>query len=216
MSFTEMAFNPADGLRNKTSYPTAPDSENAVRECLQASADQLRDYINEILIPALESAAAGLSGAERIGSAEITGVTGETIYAQIANLKSQLDGVSQGAVSDGSITTAKLADASVTTAKVANGAITAAKLGEDVDLSVQNNEVTTQKIANGAVTADKIATGAATSGKIGTGAVTADKIGTGAVTKIKLGSDVPQILYGSDAFPPIGSYPAGTLYVQYV
>lgn len=46
-------------------------------------------------------------------------------------------------------------------------------------------------------------------------AVTEDAIEDGAVTLDKLGDDVPQILYGTSASPPAGTYPAGTIYVQY-
>ena len=186
MSFTEMAFVPADGLKNITTYPTEPASETAAREMMQEPLDQLKTFLNETLIPALEATAAGQSGAHKIGSTAITGVTGENVNAQIADLKAQIDGVSQGAVTDGSITTAKLATDAVETAKIQDGAVTTDKLADGIFGTVADGAVTTDKLADSAVTAGKIGTGAVTAGKIGVGAVTADKIATGAVTADKI------------------------------
>ncbi|MCK9480000.1 MAG: hypothetical protein M0R40_10970 [Firmicutes bacterium] len=186
MAFTKMAFSPPDGLNNTSTYPATPASEAAARAQVQDPLDQLKTYINETLIPQLEATAEGQSGAHKIGSAEISGVTGENIYAQIENLKAQIDGVSQGAVPDASITNAKLAADAVETDNIKNGAVTQEKLSDDIELGVEDGAVTTAKLADGSVTADKIDTGAVTAGKIGIGAVTEDKIGIGAVTKTKL------------------------------
>lgn len=56
----------------------------------------------------LNATTTGASGAHLIGSATITGVTGTTVYAQLANLKTQIDGVAAGGIPDGSVTPAKL------------------------------------------------------------------------------------------------------------
>ena len=189
MSFTEMAFVPADGLKNITTYPTEPASETAAREMMQEPLDQLKTFLNETLLPALAATAAGQSGAHKIGSTLITGVTGESVYAQIADLKAQIDGVSQGAVTDGSITAAKIATDAVETAKIQDGAVTQEKLAAGIFGTVEDGAVTTDKLAAIAVTADKIATSAVTAGKIGVGAVTADKLGVGAVTAGKIANE---------------------------
>lgn len=58
----------------------------------------------------LESTGAGTSGADNIGSAAISGVTGTTVRAQIADLKTQLSDFALGAIADGSLTAAKFSD----------------------------------------------------------------------------------------------------------
>ncbi|MDD5018582.1 MAG: hypothetical protein PHO15_10860 [Eubacteriales bacterium] len=198
--FTEMAFSPATGLNDKETYTTTPASEEEAREQVQGISDQIRDYINEALLPELENAETGASGAERIGSAAIENVTGETVRTQIADLKSQIDDISAGSVADGSITTEKLAEDAVTQEKIADdavgadqivdGAVTEGKIGAGAVVAdnFADGVVSEAKIAGGAVTAAKIGTGAVTETKIGTGAVTETKIGTGAVTAAKIGA----------------------------
>lgn len=160
MAFDKMAFDPADGIKNKTSFVSTPADEDAARKQFQDVFDQLRDGINA-LIDALEATTSGSSGAENIGIKSITGVTGATVAAQIASLKTLID--------------AKLSavpDNSVTEAKIASGAVTNTKIGAS------------------AVGESNIETGAVTSSKIGTGAVTTAKLATGGVTLATLSSDV--------------------------
>lgn len=171
MAFTRMAFDPAGGLKDAGSYPTTPESETQARAQVQRVSDQLRDFINDMLISQLESTQQGQSGAGMIGSAPIDYVTGESVRAQIADIKRQIDDVSAGSVADGTITQGKLANGAVSADKLAAGAVTQSKLGE------------------GAVTTDKLGDGAVSESKIGAGAVTASKIGVGAVSKAKLGAD---------------------------
>lgn len=198
MAFDRMAFEPREGLRNSEYYPTAPESEADAREQVQGVSDQIKEFLNETLLPQVENAAAGCSGAQKIGSEEIQGVDGTNVFAQIVSLKTQIDDVSAGSVSDGSITTQKIAEAAVTKAKVANNAIGEAQLAPSA--------VTQEKICNGAVSGTKIAESAvagnhimpaAVSGahiadgaigntKIAAGAVSATKIADGCVTKSKL------------------------------
>ena len=125
---TRMAFNPPDGYKNAVSFPDEPTSEADARAKLQNIPDQLKDFVNNTLIAGLESTTTGSSGAENIGSAPIENVEGTNVRAQIENLKSQIDDISAGAMSDGSVTENKLADGAATTEKVADGAITKDKL----------------------------------------------------------------------------------------
>ena len=60
------------------------------------------------LMAELEKSTDGTSASERLGSGTITGVTGSTVYAQISNLKAQVDAVVLGTVTDDSLTDAKL------------------------------------------------------------------------------------------------------------
>ena len=73
-----------------------------------------------------------------------------------------------GALSDGSVTTAKLAAGAVTTAKIATGAITSALMDTNsVSVGViADNAVTTAKIDDSAVTTAKIADDAVTDAKL--------------------------------------------------
>ncbi len=67
----------------------------------------LQTFVNE-LIDALEETTDGVSSSERLGSGTITGVTGNTIHAQLLNLKAQVDAVILGTITDNSLTDAKL------------------------------------------------------------------------------------------------------------
>lgn len=78
---------------------------------LQAKFDEggvaLKTYINDTLIPALESITDGSSGADQIGATSITDLTGNTVQALLESLKDLVD--TQLPTPDGSITNAKLA-----------------------------------------------------------------------------------------------------------
>lgn len=137
----------------------------------------IKDYINSTLLPAFESE----SGAESTGIEAVPGLTGATnVQEAIAALVLMIQTITQGAVADGSITTAKLSELAVTTAKLAASSVTEAKLA--------NSSVTTGKIADTSVNADKLATNSVSEAKIASGAVTEGKIGSGAVTHAKIGA----------------------------
>lgn len=101
------------------------------------AANTIKDYINNTLIPEL----AGNGGAESVGIDAVPGLTGvSTVQAALAKIEEQMAEMTQGAVADESITTAKLAALAVTSAKLAAAA------------------VETDKIQDGAVTSVKLAT----------------------------------------------------------
>ena len=64
------------------------------------------------LIDGLMAADDGDAGADNIGATTISGLTGATVQAILEDLKTQLDGVSQGAIPDNSLADAKLSDGS--------------------------------------------------------------------------------------------------------
>jgi hypothetical protein len=160
MAFTEMAFNPTDGLLNTTSYPTQPADEAAARAQLQAPSNQIRDFINNTLLSELGSSEVGADGAGKIGSEAIDGVTGTTVQAKLVAIKALIDALSVSAsgLSAGVVETAFLADLAVTAAKLAADAVET--------LKIKNAAVTEDKLADGAVTENKIADGAVTGNKI--------------------------------------------------
>ena len=81
-----------------------------------------------------------------------------------------------------------LADGSVTTAKLADGAVTAAKLGSDVSLGgeLADGSVTTVKLADTAVTTAKLGVGSVTTDRIAASSVGSAQLADAAVTTAKL------------------------------
>lgn len=134
----------------------------------------LQTYINDTLIPFLESAAAAAS----IGVDTVTGITASTVQEALEAIVQSMQDITQGSVADGSISTAKLADGSVTAAKIAALSITAALLAD--------GSVTTGKVADGNITTAKIAALAVTTALLAAGAVTTEKIADLAVTGAKI------------------------------
>ena len=143
-----------------------------------------KTWMNDTLLSYLESAAA----AGDIGVDTIPGITAGTVQEALEAINESIQGVTQGAVADGSITTAKLDDLAVTTAKLAAAAIVTAKLadGSVTTDKLAATAVTTAKIALLAITTALIADGAVTEAKIAAGAVTGGKIAAGAVDNTKL------------------------------
>nr|DAF83317.1 MAG TPA: hypothetical protein [Caudoviricetes sp.] len=136
----------------------------------------IKDYINNTLIPEL----AGNGGAESVGIDTVPGLTGvSTVQAAFAKIEEQMADMTQGAVADESITTAKLAALAVTSAKLAAAAVETAKIKDEA--------VTTPKLAAFAVTAARLADLAVETAKIKDKAVTTEKIADKAVTTAQLG-----------------------------
>lgn len=130
-----------------------------------AAGEDIKAYLNSILLPALEDAIA----------AAAEGVAGD---AQIGADK----------ISDNAITSSKLAAAAVATNAIANLAVTAAKIADKAvtEAKLADGAVSTGKIANAAVTKEKIADGAVNSAQIYNGAVSTEKLKDAAVATSKL------------------------------
>ena len=140
------------------------------------AANIIKTYINESLIPEL----AGAKGAESVGIDTVPGLTGvSTVQAALAKIEEQMAEMTQGAVADESITTAKLAALAVTSAKLAAAAVETDK--------IQDGAVTSVKLADLAVTAARLADLAVETAKIKDKAVTTAKIADKAVTTAQLG-----------------------------
>ena len=208
MGFTEMRFDPADGLRNE-SFDTTPVSEDAAREQIQGRLDEIKDYINNYLSSELESIVPDQSGAERVGSAAIDGITyidndlvehsAVTVHMQIKRLKEQLtqavtEGFGEGdittnMIADGAIDNTKLAQNAVETSSIKNAQISNDKLAENSVSydKIQADAVRGGHIQDNSITDSKIKDGAVTAGKIGANAVATAQIAEEAVTQTKLG-----------------------------
>ena len=140
------------------------------------AANTIKTYINETLIPEL----AGANGAESVGIDTVPGLTGvSTVQAALAKIEEQMAEMTQGAVADESITTAKLAALAVTSAKLAAAAVETDK--------IQDGAVTSVKLADLAVTAARLADLAVETVKLADKAVTTAKIADKAVTTSQLG-----------------------------
>lgn len=100
-----------DGFKNLISE--LPDRPNTMltaedlKAYFDSSPEELRVALND-LVNALQSTTAGDSGAENIGSAPITGVSGATVYAQLEDIFNQLQTTSVGQIPDNSITDTKI------------------------------------------------------------------------------------------------------------
>jgi hypothetical protein len=160
----------------------------------------IKQYINTVLLAALEADTAGNSIGVDI-TIDNTRVT--TLQRALQSLRDAIDSIvidtSERVIPDGSVTTAKLGldsvttekitDLNVTTEKLDNGAVTHDKLsGSAVDTdNIVDRAVETEKIEDGAVNADKLASNAVTTAKIKDGDVTADKLASNSVSSVYTG-----------------------------
>lgn len=69
----------------------------------------LQEFIND-LVDILTNTATGTSGSENIGSAPISGLVGNTVYEQLAQLVAMTQQAQVGSLVNGSITDIKLSD----------------------------------------------------------------------------------------------------------
>lgn len=165
-----------------------------------ADAVTLKDYLNDVLIPFLE----GVSAAASLGITTIPGFSADNIQTALEQIVQAMQDVTQGSVTDGSITLAKLA-AEVTAVAlggaaavhthgagdIASGTLEPSRIpvldGTKLGAGSVGTEqlgaaaVTSAKLAALAVLSTHLAQGAVTTQKIAPGAVTADKIAAGAI-----------------------------------
>lgn len=210
-SFTRMEFTPPTGLNDKDAFVTTPATEDAARAQIQGILDQLKEYINNFILEELENAVEGSSGSEKIGSAEIDGIIGTTVRAQLQDLKSKLKDATSGNLIDGAIDrTALFVDSIITGLKIAensidsdhyidksidpehlaDNAVTLRAMADDsVDyLQIKDAAVRTEHIQAGQVTNDKLSTNAVSTAKIIDEAVSTNKLDDGSVTTAKIGT----------------------------
>ncbi len=213
MSFNRMKYTPEDGLKNMIAFPMVPVNEDAAREQFQRLFDQVTMQVNT-LMAALENAQVEYSAARSIGCEPVSMLEGggETIFSQLEALSVKLQQAIQGEMSIGEI--------------------------------IHDNDIKTNMLEAGAITSDKLANGAVTGDKLSAGAISGEKLGVmksitldlrpdvgadkkdsldydAANRKLKLSiagmtsAQLAPVVYGTSATIS-GSYPAGTIYVQYV
>jgi hypothetical protein len=147
MSIQQFEFSKT--WRDKSAFPTYQTSETQVREDLQCLHDEMADYVNNTLVPAINSGSGDGSSvsvsASDVSFTRSAGVPADNVQDAIENVQSQLAGISQGAVADGSITTDKLADGAVTPEKLASGGIGWRKLTPE-EFGFTTEDVTTKTV----------------------------------------------------------------------
>ena len=174
------------------------DTDGLTAAGLKAKFDEgggtVKDYINNTLLPFLESTAA----AANIGVDTVTGMSSDNLQGILEEIVQSMIDITQGSVSDGSITSAKLASGAVATSNIADGAVATAKLAANAVTTAKiallaittallaDGAVTTAKVASGAVIEDKLGAQAVTSGKIANAAIDATKLAEAAVTTVKI------------------------------
>jgi len=150
-----------------------------------ADSGTLKSYLNDILIPFLESA----SAAGQLGITTISGFSADNIQSALEEIIVAMQEITQGSVMDGSITLAKLA-AEVTAAALGGAAAShthaASAITSGTLAAARIPALTGDNLASGAVTAAKIASGAVTSDKIAAGAVDADRVAALAIITAKI------------------------------
>ena len=176
MAISEMAFVPATGWNDPTTFPEKVNNANDVRDMLQLLHDQTKDYLNDTVKPAIDALQSGTIPTGKIENGAVT-------TAKIA---------------DGNVTTAKLDDGAVTTVKIADGAVTNAKLGAKAvkqanidDLAVGTGQiaakaVTAAKIDDATITATQIANSTITGAKIAGTTIAGSNLANGTVTATQI------------------------------
>ena len=171
----------------------------------------------------------GTTAAAQLGITTIPGFSAGNVQTALEQIVQAMQDVTQGSVTDGSITLAKLA-AEVTAVALGGAAASHTHGAGDINSGVLNADripvldgtklgagsvgtaqlgaaaVTTDKlavlathIAQGAVTAQKLAPGAVTAEKIAAGAITTALLAPNAVTAEKLANDIPYTKFGLSA-----------------
>ena len=150
------SFTFAHDWKDEAYFPTYEGSPEKVRDDLNSMHFELRNYINNTIVNAINSI---LSDIEHLVSGT---VTDDSVYTAAIQ--------SNAVTSDKLSTTASLTGAAVLRDAIADGAISLAKMG--------SNSVDTAQIVDGAVSLDKMGNDAVDTLQIVAGAVTNAKLGT--------------------------------------
>lgn len=176
-----------DDRPNDTSGLTAAE----LKAKFDADSEALKTYLNDTLLPYLESAAA----AGQLGITTIPGYSAATVQAMLEQIVTAMQEITQGSVADKSITLAKLA-AEVTAvalggaaashnhaaSAITSGTMAAARIPVLDSTKLGAGSVGTAQLGSAVVTSEKLTALAVLSRHIAAGAVTTPKIANGAIT----------------------------------
>lgn len=200
-----------DDRPNDTSGLTAAE----LKAKFDADSGTLKTYLNDVLIPFLE----GMTASASLGITTIPGFSAGNVQTALEQIVQAMQDVTQGSVTDGSITLAKLA-AEVTAVALGgaaashthgagdinSGVLDAARLPVLDGTKLGTGSVGTAQLGAAVVTSDKlaalsvlathIAQNAVTAQKIAPGAVTAEKIADKTVGAGQLADDIPYTKFG--------------------
>ena len=210
MGFTRMGFTPTTGLKNADVFPATPVSEDAAREQFQRLLDQLKAAVNG-LMAALEN----VTASAKIGSGPVSYLAegGTTIWSQLEALSVKLNtaategldlsaavgpnGIVENMIHADAVTTPKILDGAVTTDKLLDGAVTPAKLGEMTSIPLKD------RTDVGTEAQDEL---------VYDGDAHTLTLSVAEITP----AQICPVVYGTSPTPSPGTYPAGTIYIQYV
>ena len=183
-----------DDRPNDTSGLTAAE----LKAKFDADSGTLKAYLNDVLIPFLES----MTAAASLGIATIPGFSAGNIQTALEQIVQAMQDVTQGSVTDGSITLAKLAT-EVTAVALGGAAASHTHGAGDINSGVLNaarlpvldgtklgaGSVGAAQLGAAVVTSDKLAALSVLATHIAQNAVTAQKLAPEAVTRAKMAID---------------------------
>lgn len=188
-----------------------------------ADAGTLKDYVNDIFIPFLE----GASAAASLGITTIPGFSADNIQTALEQIVQAMQDVTQGSVTDGSITLAKLA-ADVTAialggaaashthgaGDIASGTLEASRIPVLDGTKLGTGSVGTAQLGAAVVTAEKLAALAVLAQHIANSAVTTQKLAEGAVTAGKIAADAVKLSF-SNTIVAVASFVSDSTYTDF-
>ncbi len=180
-----------DDRPNDTSGLTAAE----LKAKFDADSGTLKTYLNDVLIPFLE----GMTASASLGITTIPGFSAGNVQTALEQIVQAMQDVTQGSVTDGSITLLKLA-AEVTAVALGGAAASHTHGAGDINSGVLNaaripvldgtklgaGSVGTAQLGAAVVTSEKLAALSVLATHIAQNAVTAQKVAPGAITTDKI------------------------------
>lgn len=198
----------ASGVQSQPDKLTGTAAQN------KAVFDRLVTAVVKERFNALLDELTGEGCAAQLGVETIPGLSAETVQAALEQIMTNMQGITQGGVTDGSVTLAKLAGEVTAAAlggaaarhthsagEIVSGVLDAARIPVLDETKLGGAAVKTSAIAPAAVTGDKIAAGAVQAVHIAPEAVTAQKLAAGAVSAEKLAADAVRLVFTDIAVP---------------
>jgi len=193
----EMKFDPEEGYENTSMYPTNPVTQQEARAKMQRPLNELMTHINLI-----RNLLMGVTGADCIGCADVSGEGGITVLAQLTELKAYVDavsaalataqfdaieiapyGVTTGMLNTAAVTRVKISPAAIGTEEIEDGVVTGAKIA---DATIPAGKHASKSVAWGDLADGCVTGGVGANAKIAAGTITKDNIALGTITGDRL------------------------------